>query len=173
MRATPVITGVVFLALTLAACNDDKVVPAQGQQPPASTPATAPSSPTPSTPPGSPSTPPPSTGVPQGAVRVPDGQVDMSGLPEYYRERKVWVLNDGRTLQVTAMARDACAGVTGRVVEQNDQVVRILIAPMDMPQGGGVDAPPMCAQVLTPKIITVDLKAPLGNRKVIVSEQLG
>jgi hypothetical protein len=170
MRALRFATGAALLALTLAACGQaaDQGSPAAGQPGP-----TSPSTPAPPTAPvtsGSASTPPPTSGLPQGAALVPDAQLDTSGLPEYYRERKVWITNEGRTLQVTAMARDACAGVTGRVIEQNDKVVHIRISPMDMPQGGGVDNPPICAQVLTPKIITVDLKAPLGTRKVIVTE---
>lgn len=167
MRALRLVTGTALLALTLGACGQaaDQGSPAAGQ--PAPTSPSAPSSTPPSTP-GSSSTPPPTSGLPQGAALVPADQVDTSGLPDYYRERKVWVTNDGRTLQITAMARDACAGVTGRVIEQNDKLVRIEVTSMDMPQGGGADNPPICAQVLTPKIITVDLKAPLGNRKVFV-----
>jgi hypothetical protein len=96
--------------------------------------------------------------------------VDTSGLPNYYTERKVWTLNGGRTLQLSAMARDACVGVTAMVVEQNDKLVHVVIKPMDVPQGGNPDGPSVCAQVLTPRIVTVDLKAPLGNRMVVVSE---
>jgi hypothetical protein len=162
MRATPVITGALLL-FALGAC---------GQAADQGAPANAPAPTTASSPPSSPSssTPAPTSGLPQGALQVPSDRLDTSALPEYYRgSGKVWVLNDGRTLQLTAMARDACAGVQAKVIEQNDTVVRIELSPMDAPQGGSPDGPGMCAEVLTPRMVTVDLKAPLGNRRVIVS----
>ena len=164
MRATRVITGAVVLLFALGACGQraDQAVPAN-QPAPTTPPSTAPGSP-------GPSTPPPTSGLPQGAVLVPSDRLDTSGLPDYYRERKVWVLNDGRTLQLPAMARDACTGVQAMVVEQNDKLVHVAISPMDVPQGGSPDGPGMCAQVITPRIVSVDLKAPLGDRKVVVTE---
>ena len=68
---------------------------------------------------------------------------------------------------LTAAAR---GGLTARVVEQSASGVRIVIGPTDVPQGGSPDAPSFCAQVITPRVLTVELKAPLGNRKVIVAE---
>ena len=164
MRANRVITGAVLLLIALAGCGQaNQAVPA-GQPPPT----------TPTTDPGStgPSIPPPTSGQPQGAapVPVPDNRLDTSALPEYYKDRKVWTLNGGRTLQLSAMARDACTGVTARVIEQNQTEVRVAISPMDVPQGGSPDGPGMCAQVVTPRIVTVDLKVPLGDRKVVVTE---
>jgi hypothetical protein len=163
MRATRVITGAVVLLFALSACGQaDQAVPANNQPAPTTPSSTAPSSP------ASPG--PPTSGLPQGAVLVPSDRLDTSALPEYYRERKVWVLNEGRTLQLSVMARDACTGVTAIVAEQNDKLVHVAVNPMDVPQGGSPDGPGMCAQVLTPKIVTVDLKAPLGDRKVVVTE---
>jgi hypothetical protein len=168
MRAFPVVTGAIVLLLVLGGCGKaaDQSSPAAGQPGPTS-PTT--SQPTGSSTPGS--TPaPPTTQLPEQTGPLPSAQVDTSALPSYYKERKVWTINGGRTLQLSAMARDACAGVTAKVVEQNQTEVRVVISPMDMPQGGSPDGPPICAQVLTPRIVTVDLKVPLGNRKVIVSE---
>jgi hypothetical protein len=160
----------VLLLFALGACGQaaDQAVPAN--QPASTTPtSTAPGNPS-SPGPSGPSMPPPASGLPQGAVLVPSDRLDTSGLPDYYRERKVWVLNDGRTLQLPAMARDACTGVGAMVVEQNDKLVHIAISPTDVPQGGSPDGPGMCAQVITPRIVTVELKAPLGDRKVVVTE---
>lgn len=172
MRATPVITGVLVLLFALGACGQaaDQGAPANGTPSSGGSPSNPPSSAPTEPPSGSSSTPPPVTGLPQGAAQVPSDRLDTSALPEYYRSSsKVWVVNDGRTLQLSAMARDACTGVQARVIEQNDQLVRIELAPMDVPQGGSPDGPGFCAQVLTPRIVTVDLKAPLGDRRVIVT----
>jgi hypothetical protein len=111
----------------------------------------------------------PAPTVPPGATLVPASQVDSSGLPSYYKNRNVYSLNGGRTLLVSAMGQNACTGVQGLVTEQSGTVVRITIAPTDVPQGGSPDEPGMCAQVITPRLISVDLKAPLGNRKVYLS----
>jgi hypothetical protein len=108
------------------------------------------------------------TKVPEGATLLPKSQVDTSGLPSYYTERNVWSLNGGRSLVVPGMGRDACTGVQARVVEQNADLVRIEISPMDVPQGGQPDGGGFCAQVVTPRMVTVDLKVPLGNRKVVL-----
>jgi hypothetical protein len=160
----------VVLLFALGGCGQaaDQAVPANQPAPttPSSTAPGDPSSPGPS----GPSVPPPTSGLPQGAVLVPSDRLDMSALPDYYRERKVWILNGGRTLQLSVMGRDACTGVTARVVEQNDKLVHVAVSPTDVPQGGSPDGPGMCAQVLTPRIVTVDLKAPLGDRKVVVTE---
>ncbi len=170
MRAFPVVTGALLLSIVLGACGQAADQGSPAAQPGPTSPGTpaspsTPPSPGPSTP-GS--TPTPTGSQPQGAP-LPSSQVDTSALPSYYRERKVWTINGGRTLQLSAMARDACAGVTAKVVEQNQTEVRVVISPMDVPQGGNPDGP-ICAQVLTPRIVTVDLKVPLGDRKVFVSE---
>lgn len=178
MRAAPVITGAVLLMFALGACGQaaDQVAPANQPAPATGGSASAP----PSVPPSSPgsSAPPPATGLPPGTGELPPGagevprdRLDTSALPSYYPDRgKVWVLNEGRTLQLMAVARNACAGVTAKVVEQNETLVHIVISPMDAPQGGTPDGPGMCAQVITPTSVTVDLKVPLGNRRVVVSE---
>jgi hypothetical protein len=170
MRALPAITGAVLMVVLSACGQAADQGSAAGQPSPSSTSSGPPPPSTPSTPGSTPA--PPATGQPQGAGPLPGDQVDTSSLPSYYTERKVWILNEGRTLQLTAMARDACVGVTARVIEQNDKIVRVMISPMDVPQGGSADAPPICAQVITPRVVTVDLKAPLGTRKVIVSAEV-
>jgi hypothetical protein len=116
-----------------------------------------------------PGKPPPETNVPQGATLLPKSQVDTSGLPSWYTERNVWSVNGGRSLVVPGMGRDACTGVQAKVVEQNAELVRIEISPMDVPQNGQPEGgPTMCAQVVTPRMVTVDLKVPLGSRKVVL-----
>ncbi|MFL6142835.1 MAG: hypothetical protein ACJ72N_13345 [Labedaea sp.] len=126
-------------------------------------PGSLPTLPTPSVLPSGPN-------VPQGATAVPKEQVDAGALPPFYKNGTVWVSDGGHTLTLTAAAKDACTGLTARVVEQSDSAVRIEIGPTDVPQGGSPDAPSFCAQVITPRVLTVELKAPLGNRKVYLSE---
>ena len=128
-------------------------------------------------PPGSPPSssplpvaPPLGSNVPPGATALPKEQVDTGALPPYYKNGPVWVSGGGHTLTFTAAAKDACTGLTARVVEQSTDAVRIEIGPTDVPQGGSPDAPSFCAQVITPRVLTVELKAPLGNRKVYFTE---
>lgn len=183
MRATRVIAGAALL-LALTACGQAEpaaspgsgdrttvieISPSEPSLGPTVTlpdPSKAPAPPIDVAPPAEPT-------VPTGATLLPTSQVDASGLPTYYADRNVWSVNDGRTLMLSAMARTACAGVQARVVEQSENTVRINISPMDTPQGGpadGTGGPGMCAQVLTPKTLTVDLKVPLGKRKVVLTE---
>jgi hypothetical protein len=173
-----VVTGTAGLLLALAACGQAADQGGQAASAPGSTSGS--STPTlvdppsvsvpvppitkpPPQPPG-----PPATNVPADATLLPKSQVDTSGLPSWYTERNVWSVNGGRTLVVPGMGRDACTGVQARVVEQNADLVRIEISPMDVPQGGSPDGPGFCAQVVTPRMVTVDLKVPLGNRKVVL-----
>ncbi|HET9138042.1 hypothetical protein [Actinophytocola sp.] len=107
--------------------------------------------------------------LPQGGTQLPKGQVDTGGLPPYYEKQEVVVAPDGMSVTVWGMARDSCSGVQGTVTEETDQVIRIVLSPMAAPQGGSPDK--VCAQVLTPVPVTVQLKAPVGNRTVIVTEK--
>lgn len=180
MRAMRVFVGTAGLLLTLTACG--QAANSGGQA--ASAPGSASASPSPTAtvveppsvglpvPPVTAKPPPPPAGtgtnVPQGATLLPKTQVDTAGLPSWYTERNVWSVNGGRSLIVPGMGRDACTGVDARVVEQNAELVRIEIAPMDVPQGGQPDGGGFCAQVVTPRMVTVDLKVPLGNRRVVL-----
>jgi hypothetical protein len=109
------------------------------------------------------------TAVPAGVRLLPKDQVDTSALPDYYTERNVWAFDGDRSLQMFAMARDACAGVQAIIGEQSAVAVKVVLVSMDAPQGGPPDGQ-MCAQVLTPKPVTVRLDAPVGNRKVYLSQ---
>ena len=115
--------------------------------------------------------PPQATAVPvppQGATPLPKEQVDTGGLPPYYEKKDVVIAPDGMSITVWGMARDSCSSVQG-TVEETAQEVRIVLSPMATPQGGSPDK--VCTQVLTPVPVTVQLKAPVGNRKVIVTEK--
>jgi hypothetical protein len=159
----------VGLAMLLSACGQaaNQASSAKGPESVSSTPSTPPKDPEPPSnvaEPTPPQVPPGTPTLPADAVSpVPREQVEAPTLPD----QKVIAVNGGRTLQFTAMARDACAGVQAIVADQNDRVVQIVVSPADTPQGGPPDQ--MCAQVLTPRMVTVDLKAPLGNRKIIIT----
>ena len=162
-----VFCAVVGLALLLSACGQaaNQASSAKGPESVSSTPNTPSEPPSNIAEPAPPVNPLPGTPtLPADAVsQVPREQIEAPTLPD----QKVIAVNGGRTLQFTAMARDACAGVQAIVADQNDRVVQIVLSPADTPQGGPPDQ--MCAQVLTPRVVTVDLKAPLGKRKVIIT----
>lgn len=151
----------------IAACgqSNDNATPAnQG--------GSAPTSETRSTGPGTSSAQaPPITGTgapPAGGTVLPKDQIDTGGLPDPGLQRDVAVGPDGRTLTLNVMARDACSGVEATVTEETADAVKILLTPMANPQGGQPDQ--MCAQVLTPRQVTVTLKEPLGKRKLFIKE---
>jgi hypothetical protein len=184
MRAIRVLAGMAGVLFMIAACGQSTgptVAPAGG--PAAPSPTSASSSPSPSENPGDvpsqlpPKVPPsvplgvPTKIPPQGGTLLPKNQVDTSGLPSYYTLHDVWSLNGGRSLALYGMGRDSCTGVQAIVTEQSQNAVRIQISPMDVPQGGQPDGGGMCAQVITPRMVTVDLKVPLGNRTVFLSAQ--
>jgi hypothetical protein len=185
MRAIRVLAGMAGVLFVVAACGQASnlsTVPAGGSSGPSPTSAT--SSPSPSENPGDvpsqlpPKVPPsvplpgrPTMVPPEGGTLLPKNQVDTSGLPSYYTFKEVWSLNGGRSLTLYAMGRDSCTGVQAIVTEQSQNAVRIQISPMDVPQGGQPDGGGMCAQMITPRMVTVDLKVPLGNRTVYLSAQ--
>lgn len=105
------------------------------------------------------------TALPPGATVLPQDRIDSGGMPN---QREVAIGPDGRTLTLNVMARDACSGVEATVTEENAQAVKIELTPMMLPQGGQPDR--VCAQVLTPRQVTVTLKEPLGNRKLVITE---
>jgi hypothetical protein len=169
MRVT---VGTAMLLLALAACGQAADQGAGSGPPPAGSNTSSPAgsdsgsvlSPTINPPPAG------TEPAPQGGTALPKAQVDTSALPTHYLERTVWSLNGGRTLVLYGMARTGCSGVSGRVVEQNADSVRIVLSPMNTAQGGPADGGGICTQVITPRPVTVGLTDPIGNRKVIVSE---
>jgi len=187
MRPSRVIAGAALL-LALAACGQSATTGATGEAPTSATSPVPPSGGSVTLEPGLPSKIPPyPTGVPPGgnptapptdAVLLPASQVDTSGLPASYSDHNVYdiavySLNGGRSLRITASASDACTRLQARVADQTQDAVRVNISPMATPQGGppeGTGGGGMCAQVLTPQTFTVDLKVPLGPRKVVLTE---
>jgi multidrug efflux pump subunit AcrA (membrane-fusion protein) len=172
MRASQVIAGAgMGLVLVLGACGQraDQAGPGGHEpgQPSRTEAGTPPASSSIAEPPVT--VEPSGTVVPVGVRLLPKGQVDASALPDYYTERNVWAFDGDRSLQMFAMARDACAGVQATISEQSADAVKVVLASMDAPQGGPPDGQ-MCAQVLTPKPVTVRLDAPVGNRKVYLSQ---
>lgn len=107
--------------------------------------------------------------VPAGVSEVPASQVDASALPSFVEYgNRVWVFNDGFSLQFFASASTACTGVEARVVDQSPDTVKIVVRPMNTPQGGRPDDQP-CAMVMTPQAVTVTLDQPLRDRTVVLS----
>lgn len=174
MRALRIVAGAAILLGTIAACGQsgDQAPAAGNQQPPgetsSSSAAAPPSNAAEPIPPVSPPVSGPAAPPPGGTV-VPKAQVDTSGMAGgSVPPPEVAVAPDGRVLTLTVMARDSCSGVEATVTEETDDAVKIMLTPMLGPQGGPPDQ--MCAQVLTPRQVTVQLKAPLGDRKLLISE---
>ncbi|HEV2781848.1 MAG TPA: hypothetical protein VGX25_20875 [Actinophytocola sp.] len=166
MRALRIVAGAVILLGTITACgSSNQGAPANAPDRTSTSPTTDRSS-TVIPPPGS-STP-PSTGLPPGATPVPKERVDTGAVPSLPEPPQVAAAPDGRTLTLTVMARDSCSGVEATVTEETADAVKIELTPMLQPQGGPPDQ--VCAQVLTPRQVTVQLREPLGSRKVFISE---
>jgi hypothetical protein len=175
MRALRVVAGAAILLGTITACGSDDSAPSAGQPPttsPSSTPSSTPTSGQGSPPASSAALPPPggstATGLPPGATPVPKTQVDTSGLADTGVPTEVAMTADGRILTLTVMARDACTGLEATITEETAEHVKVLVTPMLLPQGGPPDQ--VCAQVLTPRQVTVALKEPLGSRQLFVTE---
>lgn len=184
MRALLIAAAVLGLG-TLAGCAVE-VKPVATSDPPVSTPTvttptptgvpsvTKPQDPPGATPPATAPSPPVSIGpsgsvVPAGVTEVPAAQVDASALPEYYEHRgQVWVFDDGYSLQMFAMASSGCTDAEAMLVDQSATEVRIMLRPMDQPQGGPPDGT-VCTEVLTPKPVVVALDAPLGSRTIYLA----
>jgi len=107
--------------------------------------------------------------VPDGVTEVPAAQVDASALPTYFEYgNKVWQYDGGFSLQMFASASTSCSGVAARVVDQSSDTVKILVQPLDQPQGGDPDGG-VCSMVMTPRPVTVTLDTPLQDRKIVLS----
>jgi hypothetical protein len=190
MRAFLIATTAVLAAGVLAGCGDQATQAASdvaGQTSHTSSsaqpPKTAPEPPSdvaePTPPAGKPRNPssgepPVSIGpdgpvVPDGVTEVPAAQVDSSAVPTYFEYgNKVWEYDGGFSLQMFASASTSCNGVEARVVDQSSDTVKILVQPLDQPQGGSPDGG-VCAMVMTPRPVTVTLDSPLQDRKIVLS----
>jgi hypothetical protein len=190
MRAFLIATTVVLAVGVLAACGDQTTTGASdaagqaSQTSPSERPSkTAPEPPSdvvePAPPAGKPQNPssgepPVSLGpdgpvVPDGVTEVPAAQVDATAVPTYFEYgNKVWEYDGGFSLQMFAAASTSCAGVEARVVDQSSDTVKILVQPLDQPQGGSPDGG-VCSMVMTPRPVTVTLDSPLQDRKIVLS----
>jgi hypothetical protein len=190
MRAFLIATTAVLAVGVLAGCGDQATPDASdaagqtSQTSPSEQPSkTAPEPPTdiaePTPPAGKPQNPsngePPVTVgpdgpvVPDGVTEVPAAQVDASALPTYFEYgNKVWQYDGGFSLQMFASASTSCSGVAARVVDQSSDTVKILVQPLDQPQGGDPDGG-VCSMVMTPRPVTVTLDTPLQDRKIVLS----
>jgi hypothetical protein len=107
--------------------------------------------------------------VPKGVSEVPASQVDASALPNYFEfGNRVWQFEDGFSLQLFAAASSSCADAEAVVVDQSADTVKIIVRPLDQPQGGAPDDG-VCTMVMTPKPVVVTLDQPLRDRKVLLS----
>lgn len=190
MRALLIVTSAVAALAVLAACGDQGGQAASDQQPRTSQTGTTGTSTKPApeppstvvepTPPVSEKPRNPSGGqapvtlgpngpvVPPGVTEVPAKQLDTSAFPNYVKYgNRVWAFDGGFSLQFFAAASTACSRLVARVVDQSPDTVKILVEPMDTPQGGRPDEP--CAMVMTPQAMTVTLDTPLQDRKVVLS----
>jgi hypothetical protein len=169
-----------IVTVGLAGCGQDET-PAREQaggttsttttppksEPPATKPPTKPSPPQTSGPSG------PSGGdVPVGATQVPAARVDADGLPSYYAHRgEVWVFDHGRSLRMFAMASSGCTDAEAVLSAQSASEVRVTLRALPQPPGARPGRPDggVCAEVLTPRPVTVTLAEPLGDRTVHLS----
>lgn len=108
--------------------------------------------------------------VPAGVTEVPAAQIDASAVPKYvdYAHR-VWAFDNGMSLQLFAMASSSCTAVEAVLVDQAPDAVKVMLRPMDNPQGGRPDDQ-MCATVMTPYPVVVTLDTPLQDRKIYLAE---
>jgi hypothetical protein len=107
--------------------------------------------------------------APAGVTEVPPSQVDASALPNYVEYgNKVWVYDDGYSLQMFASATSSCNGAEAVVVGQSADTVKIVVRPLAGPQGGRPDDG-VCAMVMTPVPVTVRLDAPLRDRRIFLT----
>lgn len=107
--------------------------------------------------------------VPPGVTEVPAAQIDASALPEYYEQRgRVWVFDDGFSLQMFAAGSSGCTDAEAVVVDQSADSVKILLRPLSGPQGGRPDDS-VCTAVMAPRPVVVQLDTPLRDRKILLS----
>jgi hypothetical protein len=107
--------------------------------------------------------------VPAGVTEVPAKQVDAAAVPTYFEYgNKVWSFDGGFSLQMFAAASSSCTGVEATVTEQSPDSVKILVRPMDGPQGGRPDDG-ACAMVMTPAPVVVTLDTPLRDRRIVLT----
>lgn len=107
--------------------------------------------------------------VPPEVTEVPADQIDASALPTYFEYgNKVWAFDGGFSLQLFAAASSGCSDAEAVVVDQSADTVKILVRPLDQPQGGKPDDG-ACTMVMTPRPVVVTLDSPLQDRLIILS----
>ncbi|GAA2674723.1 hypothetical protein LV78_001206 [Actinosynnema pretiosum] len=171
-----------MVAVTLAAlagCSgggQDTTGAVGGSSAPSGVPTSASSAPTGSVPSGSPgggdptgapgAQPPQRSAEPLPQAAPLDGaKVDAATLPETY-DKQVRIGQDGRVLVVNGLA-GGCKNASAEVAAQSvDQVLVTLVTTYYPPQGGGV-----CTDDLRPVPLTVNLDAPLGERRLVLESR--
>ncbi|HEX6351836.1 hypothetical protein [Actinophytocola sp.] len=107
--------------------------------------------------------------VPPGVTEVPASQIEASALPSYFEYgNKVWMYDGGFSLQLFAAASSSCTDAEAVVVDQSADSVKIIVRPLDQPQGGRPDDG-ACAMVMTPKAVHIALDTPLQDRLIVLS----
>lgn len=108
--------------------------------------------------------------VPAGVTEVPAAQIDATALPDYYKYGgRVWAFDNGLSLQMFAMASSGCSAAEAVLVDQAADSIKVILRPMDQPQGGRPDDDKMCTAVLTPRAVVVTLDTPLQDRTIYLS----
>jgi hypothetical protein len=100
---------------------------------------------------------------------VPASQIEASALPSYFEYgNKVWAYDGGFSLQLFAAASSSCTDAEAVLVDQSADTVKIVVRPLDQPQGGRPDDG-ACAMVMTPKAVKISLDTPLQDRLIVLS----
>ncbi|GAA4293885.1 hypothetical protein ACFQV2_10070 [Actinokineospora soli] len=106
--------------------------------------------------------------APPGYEELPPDRVNAKALPgDLYKEHRVWVSTDDRTIQLFAMAPDPCTTMEGTIQGSDKASVTVALAPMAQPQGGPEGQ--VCATVVTPHPVSVALPDALGDRQVVLT----
>ncbi|GGS50923.1 MULTISPECIES: hypothetical protein [Actinokineospora] len=106
--------------------------------------------------------------APPGYTVLPPDQVENKTTPsDLHEDDRVWVSEDGRTLQLFAVAPTPCTPMEAKVVSTDGAKVTLALGPMAQPQGGPEGQ--ACAQVVTPVPVAVSLADALGDRVVVLT----
>lgn len=152
MRRLGTLVGAGVLLLLVSACAN----PQESQEQTNDTPSATATSET--TPDRQPARTPPDGGAP-----VPDGQIDATALPQGY-PTLVWTQDDGRAVGVVAQ-EGGCGRASVEVPQQTDGQVVITMVETQPAK------PQACTMDLRYPKITVELDAPLGDRKVVLQTE--
>ncbi|WP_233157882.1 hypothetical protein [Actinokineospora bangkokensis] len=100
---------------------------------------------------------------PDGGAQVGAAQVDATGLKENYPVM-VWTLDSGSTLGVVAQ-EGGCGKASAELTEQSESTVAVTLVetkPADKQ---------MCTMDLRYPKLTLELAQPLGDRKVVLTQE--